>query len=64
MDLFLNQNISENYTVSEKLWGLNNWHLLMKSKPVFCQKPLISRAQSSGSILQSLSFFLNVHSGT
>lgn len=64
MDLFLKQNLTENNTVSEEVLGLNNWHFLMKSKPLVCQKPLISRAQNSGILLQSLCFFLNVCSGT
>lgn len=63
MMVFLKPNFSEKCTVSEKLLVLSNWHFLMKSKTVYHQKTLTSRAQNSGSLLQSLYFFLNVQSG-
>lgn len=64
MNVLLKQNFTENCTVSEKLLGLSNSHFLMKSKPVYCQKPLISRAQKVEAFCSHITFFLNVQSGT
>lgn len=64
MDVFLKQNFTENCTVPENLLGLSNWHFLMETKPIYCQKSLISRAQKVEAFCSHFTFFLNVQSGT
>lgn len=57
MDIFLKQNFTENCTVPEKLLGLSNWHFLMETKPIYCQKSLISRAQKVEAFCSHFTFF-------